>query len=177
MSESPSIRYARPEDVPLILQFIKEAAEDQAPGATVAASEDRLANTLHFGPPSNGPVSSTRFAWALLIYSPGGEPAGLLIYFHNYSTWAAAPGVCLEELYVVSDYRRLGYGRMLIEAMSSAAEKAGCVKMDWVCLKDNRRALSFYDKLGARRMEDWAVLKVDKKGMEGLAADGKWVWA
>lgn len=65
---------------------------------------------------------------------------------------------------------------MLIEAMTCAAEKAGCVKMDWVCLQDNRRALNFYEKLGARRMEDWAVLKVDKKGMEGLGADGKWVW-
>ncbi|CAG7989206.1 unnamed protein product [Penicillium salamii] len=178
MSNSPLIRYALLEDVPLILQFIKEAAEDQATGTTIAASEDSLANTLHFGPPSDGPVSSTRFAWAILIYSPAGSPTGLLIYFHNYSTWKAAPGVCLEELYVVPEYRRHGYGRMLVEAMASAAQKAGCVKMDWVCLQDNLRALNFYDKLGATKMEDWAVLNVDKSGMEGLAADTcrMWIW-
>jgi ribosomal protein S18 acetylase RimI-like enzyme len=82
----------------------------------------------------------------------------------------------LEELYVVPDYRRLGYGRMLVESMTFAAQKAGCVKMDWVCLQGNQRALHFYEKLGATRMEDWAVLKTDKKAMEGLAADRKWIW-
>ncbi|KAJ3457952.1 hypothetical protein MRS44_012061 [Fusarium solani] len=172
-SDSPSIRYAGVQDVPLILRFIKEAAEEQAPGATVAATEDRLAQTLHFEPPSaDSPVSPTRFAWALLISSPEGEAAGLLVYLHNYSTWTAAPGVCLEELYVVPKYRRHGYGRMLIEAMASAAREAGCVKMDWVCLQDNQRALNFYRKLGAKNMQDWAVLKADKEGIEELA-DGK----
>ncbi|KAI5459628.1 acyl-CoA N-acyltransferase [Mariannaea sp. PMI_226] len=173
MSSSPSIRYARLEDVPLILRFIKDAAEEQAPGAVVAATEERLTKTLHFEPPSGDLVPSTRFAWALLIYSPDGEAAGLLIYFHNYSTWTAAPGVCLEELYVVSKYRRHGYARLLVEAMASAAQAAGCAKMDWVCLQGNQRALRFYEKLGARRMEDWAVLKVDQAGIGRLAAGEK----
>jgi RimJ/RimL family protein N-acetyltransferase len=61
---------------------------------------------------------------------------------------------------------------MLIEAMASAAREAGCVKMDWVCLQDNQRALNFYRKLGAKNMQDWAVLKADKEGIEQLA-DGK----
>ncbi|KAJ3537588.1 hypothetical protein NM208_g6248 [Fusarium decemcellulare] len=170
MSDSPPIRYARIQDVPLILRFIKEAAEEQAPGATVAATEDRLSETLHFEPPSGeNLVSPTRFAWALLIHTPDGKAAGLLIYLYNYSTWTAAPGVCLEELYVVPEYRRHGYARMLIEAMASAARAAGCAKMDWVCLQNNERALSFYRKLGARIMQDWVVLKVDKDGIEQLA--------
>ncbi|KAF4465137.1 n-acetyltransferase ats1 [Fusarium albosuccineum] len=170
MSDSPSIRYARIQDVPLILRFIKEAAEEQAPGATVAATEDRLSKTLHFGLPSaDNLVSPTRFAWALLIHAPDGKAAGILIYLYNYSTWTAAPGVCLEELYVVPEYRRHGYARMLVEAMASAARAAGCVKMDWVCLQDNERALGFYRKLGAKSMEDWVVLKVDRDGIERLA--------
>ncbi|EHK42081.1 hypothetical protein TRIATDRAFT_28929 [Trichoderma atroviride IMI 206040] len=161
-------------DVSLILQFIQSAAEEQAPGTKIAATEDRLAKTLHFGSPSD-PVSQTggRFAWALLIFSPDQQPAGLLIYFQNYSTWTAAPGVCLEELYVVPEYRRHGYAQILIETMASAAEVAGCVKMDWVCLLDNEKALGFYDKLGAKRMNDWTVLKVDKACIRELAARGK----
>ncbi|KAL7950543.1 acyl-CoA N-acyltransferase [Trichoderma barbatum] len=174
MTLPPLVRYARLEDVSLILHFIQAAAEDQAPGTKIAATEDSLAKTLHFGPPSESMTpTSTRFAWTLLIFSPDAQPAGLLIYFHNYSTWMAAPGVCLEELYVVPEYRRHGYARILVETMASAAEAAGCVKMDWVCLLNNEKALRFYDKLEAKRMEDWAVLKVDKAGIKKLAASGK----
>lgn len=185
-----SVRYARLEgsrilvtaklpmlmflDVSLLLQFIQSAAEEQAPGTKIAATEDSLAKTLHFGPPSD-PVTQTagRFAWALLIFSPDQQPAGLLIYFYNYSTWTAAPGVCLEELYVVPEYRRHGYAQILIETMASAAEAAGCVKMDWVCLLNNEKALRFYEKLGAKRMNDWTVLKVDKACIQELAARAK----
>jgi len=163
--------------VTLILHFIRKAAEEQAPGADVEASEDRLAKTLHFEPPSDAPVSAGRFAWALLIFSPGGDPAGLLIYFHNYSTWAAAPGVCLEELYVAPEFRRHGYARMLMEALASAARSTGCVKMDWVCLQTNTRALKFYENLGAKKIENWDILKVDASGIDRLAADRKWNWA
>ncbi|PTB42522.1 uncharacterized protein TrAFT101_008389 [Trichoderma asperellum] len=174
MSLSPSVRYARLEDVSLILHFIQCAAEEQAPGTKIAATEDSLAKTLHFGPPSDSVTQTTpRFAWALLIFSPDQQSAGLLIYFHNYSTWMAAPGVCLEELYVVPEYRRHGYAQILIETMASVAEAAGCIKMDWVCLLDNEKALRFYDKLGAKRMKDWTVLKVDKTCMQELAARGK----
>ena len=162
------------QDVSLILKFIQSAAAEQAPGTKIAATEDRLAKTLHFGPPSESMAqTTTRFAWVLLIFSPDEQPAGLLIYYHNYSTWTGAPGVCLEELYVVPEYRRQGYAQILIETMASAAEAAGCVKMDWVCLLNNERALNFYQKLGAKRVEDWVVLKVDKAGTEKLAARGK----
>ncbi|RFU76402.1 znii2cys6 transcription factor eurofung [Trichoderma arundinaceum] len=124
----PLVRYARLEGayVPLILRFIQAGAEEQAPEIKIAATEDSLAKTLHFGPPSDSMTpTTTRFAWVLLIFSPDQHPAGLLIYYHNYSTWMAAPGVRLEELYVVPEYRRHGYARILIEAMASAAEAAG----------------------------------------------------
>ncbi|KAL7936148.1 fungal-specific transcription factor domain-containing protein [Trichoderma chlorosporum] len=133
MPSPPSVRYAHLEDVSLILRFIRAAAAEQAPGTNIAATEDSLAKTLHFGPPAHSTAeTTTRFAWALIIFSPDEQPVGLLIYFHNYSTWMAAPGVCLEELYVVPEYRRQGYARILIETMASAADAAGCVKMDWV---------------------------------------------
>lgn len=75
----------------------------------------------------------------------------------------------MEELYVVPQYRCHGYARLLIEAMASSAKAAGCVKMDWVCLQGNEIALRFYDKLGAKRMEDWVVLKVNESGIAKLS--------
>lgn len=71
------------------------------------------------------------------------------------------------------EYRRHGYAQILIETMASVAEAAGCVKLDWVCLLDNEKALRFYDKLGAKRMNDWTVLKVDKAHIQELAAREK----
>lgn len=199
MTVLPVIRYARPQgdqfnsqimqmryqqlltdfhpDVTLILRFIRAAAEEQLPGAEVTATEERLASTLHFGPPTNASVPATQFARALLLFSTDGQPAGLLIFFYNYSTWAAAPGVCLEELYVVPDYRQHGYGQMLIQAMACAAQAAGCVKMDWLCLRDNEQALRFYEKLGAQRMDTWNVLKVDGQSIPRLATNEAWHWA
>ena len=112
-----------------------------------------------------------RFGRPLLIFSPEGKPAGLLIYFFNYTTWAAAPGVCMEELYVVPEYRRHGYARLLVQALAAAAKEAGCVKMEWLCLQDNTKALKFYEKLGAVRKHDWTVLKVDEEGINRLMQD------
>ncbi|KAH7133915.1 acyl-CoA N-acyltransferase [Dactylonectria macrodidyma] len=166
MSCAPAIRQACSRDVPLILSFIQAAAEEQAPGAKVDATEQRLYSTLNLSDVTE--PEERRFAWPILIFSPDAKPAGLLIYFYNYSTWAAAPGVCLEELYVVPEYRRHGYAQLLIKAMASSAKVVGCVKMDWVCLQGNEKALRFYDKLGAKRMEDWAVLKVDEVGIARL---------
>ena len=92
-----------------------------------------------------------------------------MIYFYNYSTWASAPGVYLEEIYVVPEYRRHDYAQLLVGAMASAAKMMGCVKMDWVCLQNNKKALRFYDKLGAKRMDDWTVFKVDEVDIARLS--------
>ncbi|KAF4998646.1 hypothetical protein FGRMN_2972 [Fusarium graminum] len=165
----PTVRPASSKDVSTILGFIRAGAEDRASGTQPGATEERLSSTLHFTDVTD--PSEHRIGRPLLIFSPEGEPAGLLIYFYNYSTWAAAPGVCLEELYVAPGYRSLGYANLLIEAMAARARDAGCVKMEWLCLKDNKRALRFYEKLGAELKKDWTVLKVDQAGIERLSRD------
>jgi len=76
----------------------------------------------------------------LLICSPEtNTPFGLAIYLYTYSTWMASPSVYLEELYVLPEYRRMGYAKLLIQAMAREAHKAGCSKMEWVCLEAMRR--------------------------------------
>jgi GNAT superfamily N-acetyltransferase len=159
-------------DVAIIHSFIQAAASEQVPGVAIAATQASLTATLYFeqSEPAIPSVSSSdrRFAWPLLIKAPGGQIAGLAIYFYNYSTWAAAPGVCLEEFYVLPQYRRMGYGKLLIEALAREARTAGCVKMEWVCLRNNERALRFYDNLGAKRMDDWVVFKVPEAGIDRL---------
>ncbi|UNI19229.1 FR47-like protein [Purpureocillium takamizusanense] len=168
------------QNVPTIRDFIVAGGADQAPGTYIPVTEADLAATLHFAAADDqsgpnvvavaGTAAHHRFAWPLLIVVPEGDVAGMAIYFFNYTTWKAAPGVCLEEFYVAPRYRRRGYGKLLIEAMAREALKAGCVKMEWLCLKDNERALAFYDKLGAARKDDWVALRVDETGIARLAA-------
>lgn len=153
-----------------ILTFIKAGAVDQAPGTTVTATESRLGATLHFEDDEPPTVTSLpKFGWPLIIYSPENKPSGLAICYHNYSTWAAAPGMCLEELYVIPEYRSQGYSRLLIEAVARRARDTGCIKLDWLCLKSNKRALRFYEKVGAKTMVNWVSLKVDQASIEDLA--------
>ncbi|KAF2967023.1 hypothetical protein GQX73_g6522 [Xylaria multiplex] len=127
MVSEPTIRFAQLQDVPTVLSFIETGAAEQSPGARVEATEAALVKTLHLNQTSSGSEtdSAPRFAWALLIATPNGTTAGLAIYFYNYSTWRAAPGVCLEELFVLPEYRSKGYGKLLIEAVAKEAARAG----------------------------------------------------
>ncbi|KAF2224274.1 acyl-CoA N-acyltransferase [Elsinoe ampelina] len=137
-------------------------------------TEERVARTIHFED-EDLPLSllPKRFAWCLLIVAPEGDVAGLAIFLYNYAAWSGEPGLYLEELYVVPKYRSRGYAMQLIEAMAKEGQKAGCVKIEWVCLKRNARALAFYSKMGGQVREDWALLYVDEAGIQKLAASSK----
>jgi GNAT superfamily N-acetyltransferase len=104
MSADLRIEPAAIRDVPLILRFIRELAEyEQLAHACVATEEDL--RTQLFGP---NPVAHTVIAYA------GDEPAGFALYFFNFSTFLARPGLYLEDLYVTPALRKRGIGRALL---------------------------------------------------------------
>ena len=150
-------------------------AQEQNPSATIRATEASLAATLHRdGEPAGAPAPTTaprRFAWAMVIESPAGSLAGHAIYYYDYSTWRAEGGVFLEDLFVLPQFRRAGYGRRLIEALAAEARRAGCTKLEWHCYRDNDRALRFYGGLGAERRDNWVVLQVLDDGVGRLTGD------
>src|SRR5688572_33492316 len=96
MSEAFRIRVAVEDDVPLILRFIRELAEYEKLPHECVATEDSVRSTL-FGTP--------RFAEVLIVETDE-EPAGFALFFHNYSTFLASPGIYLEDLR--SEERRVG---------------------------------------------------------------------
>src|SRR5688572_23639636 len=104
MSDGFRIRAATEEDVPLILRFIRELAEYEKLPHECVATEESVRSTL-FGSP--------RFA-EVLIAEVGSEPAGFALFFHNYSTFLARPGIYLEDLYVRPELRGKGYGKALL---------------------------------------------------------------
>ena len=154
-----AIRPATAADVPLILQFIRELADYEHLTHEVTATEEQLHATL-FGP--------RPFAEAL-IGSVDGVPAGFAVYLHNYSTFVAQPGLCLEDLFVRPPFRKLGLGKALIAAVARIAVERGCVRYEWSVLDWNTPSIRFYESLGAELHGDWRRMRMTGAPLEALA--------
>ena len=154
-----SIRAAVPEDVPLILTFIRELAEYERLADQVTATEQALRDSL-FGPRPHAEV---------LIAEVDGQPAGFALYLHNYSTFLARPGLYLEDLYVRPAFRRQGIGRQLLTRLARLAVERGCGRFEWNVLDWNEPARRFYESLGAVPMSDWTTYRVAGPSLHELA--------
>jgi GNAT superfamily N-acetyltransferase len=149
---APSIRSATHDDLPLVLEFIRGLADYEKLSDEVEATEDKLRDTLF---PSNG----TPIAHCVLAFD-GGHPAGFAIYFFNYSTFLARPGLYLEDLFVKPDFRGRGVGKALLLHLAKLANARGCGRMEWTVLDWNQNAIEFYESLGAKRMKAWQVCRL-----------------
>lgn len=139
-----------PADVPLILALIRELAEFVGLLSEVQATEESLRETLFGAHPC---------AEVLLARSDD-EVAGFALYFQNYSTFLAKPGLYLEDLYVRAPFRGRGVGSALLRHLARIAVERGCGRFEWAVLAWNRRAIDFYHGLGARLEEDSRIFRL-----------------
>jgi GNAT superfamily N-acetyltransferase len=161
VGEAPRGRAAGVDDVPLVLRFIRELAEYERLGREVVASEAALRETL-FG--------ERRYA-EVVIAERAGEALGFALFFHNYSTFLARPGIWLEDLYVRPEARGAGVGRMLLAHLAGLALERGCGRLEWWVLDWNQDAIRFYRELGARAMDEWTVYRLSDEPLRRLAAE------
>ncbi len=144
------IRSASIDDVPVILQFIRELAEYEKLTHACVATEAELAATL-FG---------ARPYAEVLIGEWDGEAVGFSLFFHNYSTFLAQPGIYLEDLFVRPAARGRGIGRALLTRIAELAVERNCGRVEWSVLDWNAPAIGFYRKLGAVPMEEWTTFRL-----------------
>ena len=137
-------------DVPLILGLIRELAEYEKLSHTVVATEDLLRDTL-FG---EHPGAEVLLAFA------GEECAGFALFFTNYSTFLAQPGIYLEDLYVKPHRRGQGIGFALFREMIRIAQSRSCGRVEWSVLNWNEPSIEFYKKLGAVAMDEWTIYRL-----------------
>jgi len=147
---SPVIRPATSDDVPLILGFIRDLALYEKLLPDVLATEEALRATLFASPP----------AAQVVIAEVGGQPAGFALFFFNYSTFLAKPGLYLEDLFVKPEFRGAGAGKALLLHLAKIANARGCGRMEWSVLDWNEPAKGFYRKLGAAPLEDWRIMRL-----------------
>src|SRR5947208_4343673 len=154
-----AIRSARVEDVPIILQLIRDLATYERAPNEVTATEEQLVDVL-FG---EKPVAE------VLLAFEGKSPIGFAVFFHNFSTWLGRPGLYLEDLFVKPEKRGKGYGRALLVDLAKIARDRGCGRMEWAVLDWNEPAIKFYHALGAKPMDEWTVFRLTPDGMARLA--------
>lgn len=157
------LRPATRDDVPLILRFIRGLAEYERLPHECVATEERLRATL-FGA---RPAAEVQLAFL------DGEPAGFALFFHNYSTFLAQPGIYLEDLFVEPRFRGRGVGRALLSRLAKLAVERDCGRLEWSVLDWNTDAIGFYEKLGARGMTDWTVHRLTGDALTTLATEDR----
>ncbi|MCJ1278757.1 hypothetical protein MMC21_006574 [Puttea exsequens] len=175
MASEAIVRAATEEDVPTILSLIHELAAYEHATSSVLATESSLLSTLSF--PS---IPTLGYAKTLLLFAPASsippnlhvpEPscAGMALYFTNYSTWRAAPGIYLEDLFVRPEYRGRGYGKRLLQELARETKRIGGERFEWSVLKWNEPSIRFYEGMGAKMMSEWVGMRVDDEALEKMA--------
>lgn len=146
-------------DVPAILALIEGLAEYEKLSAEVTATEAGLRESL-FG---RNPAAEVLVAWA------DAAPVGFAVYFQNYSTFLGRPGIYLEDLFVLPEWRRRGHGRRLLAEVARVALERKCGRLEWAVLDWNEPALQFYRSLGAKAMDEWTVYRLTGDAIRRLA--------
>jgi GNAT superfamily N-acetyltransferase len=153
------IRPARLEDVPIILELIRDLATYERAPEEVVATEEQLIDVL-FG---ERPVAE------VLLAFEEESPVGFAVYFYNFSTWLGRPGLYLEDLFVRPENRGKGYGRALLVELAKIARDRGCGRMEWAVLNWNEPAIKFYRALGAKPMDEWTGFRLTQEEIAKLA--------
>ncbi|POR39051.1 Acetyltransferase [Tolypocladium paradoxum] len=177
-SSDATVRHARRQDAPAILELIQGLADYEKEPDAVEATVETLQNTIAFAPddaadsataPNTEPTSPTRPARCLLLFTPEGKAVGMALYFYNYSTWRSRAGIYLEDLFVQPSARGKGHGKRLIVELARqvVAMKGG--RLEWAVLKWNEPSIKFYESIGAKALDEWVGMRVDGPGLEKLA--------
>ena len=156
-----TIRPAERADVPVIAGLIRGLASFEKLEAEVTMTEDRLAANL-FGPHHYAET---------LIAEQDGAAVGFALFFHNFSTFLAQPGIYLEDLFVIPEQRGRGVGRALLKELARLAVERGCGRLEWSVLDWNREAIAFYERLGAQPNSEWTIYRVTGEALSSLGRE------
>ena len=156
----PSIQISqvRPEDVSVLLSFVRELAEYEKLEHLAVATEADFRQAL-FG---------DRSTVEAVIARVDGEPAGCAIFFANFSTFLGKPGLYLEDLFVLPEARGKGAGKALLARLAAITVERGYGRLEWSVLNWNEPAIGFYKSLGAVPMDEWTVYRLSGEALKAL---------
>jgi len=157
----PNLRLspAREEDAALLCLLIQELADFENLSAECHISVQAVRDHL---------LGERRSAEAIIAWV-GGQAAGFAVYYRTFSTFAARPGLFLEDLFVRPEFRRNGIGKAMLKEVGRIAHSLGAGRYEWTTLAWNRNARDLYRSIGAREMSDWLLLRMESEALSELA--------
>jgi GNAT superfamily N-acetyltransferase len=158
MSSAFTLRAAEPRDLHAIVGLITELAEFERLAHLLQVTPETLRPHL-FGP---RPVAEA------MVAEVGDEVVAFALYFTNFSTFLAQPGLYLEDLYVKPAHREAGIGRALLQRLGRLAVERGYGRFEWSVLDWNVNAIGFYEKLGATVLPDWRICRVTGEALQAF---------
>ena len=151
---------AKETDLAVILDLIRQLAQYERLSDKVTATEDQLRKTLFGDRPSA----------EVLLASVDGETAGFAVFFFNYSTFLAKPGLYLEDLFVKPHARGRGIGTALLARLAQLAVERDCGRVEWAVLDWNEPSIGFYESLGAVALNDWTTFRLTGDALTKLSS-------
>ena len=146
-----NIRPAEPHEAGLVLDFIKRLADYEKCADEVVADEATLYHSLF-----------VEHSAEVVFAEEEGTVVGFALFFHNFSTFVGRKGLYLEDLFVLPEKRRRGYGKALLKYLAKVAVERNCGRMEWICLDWNKPALEVYRSIGAVPMDEWTVQRMEE---------------
>ncbi|MFG1915442.1 GNAT family N-acetyltransferase [Micromonospora sp. NPDC048898] len=171
---TPTIRPARPEDVPAVVAMVHELAEYERAPDQCHLTAEQLTSALFPAAPDGGAApdaSSPAPAPALfghVAVDQQDEPIGFALWFLNFSTWAGVHGIYLEDLYVRPAARGTGAGRLLLATLAEICVRRGYRRLEWWMIHWNPAA-GFYASIGAQPMSEWVPYRLGGDALRDLA--------
>jgi len=154
------IRLARPSDVFRIHELIMALAHYERLEHKAVGTPDLLHQHL-FGTP--------KYIETLVVEEEG-TIVGFALFFPSYSTFLTRPGYWLEDLFVIPEARGKGYGKALLREIANMAVKQGFGRVDWAVLDWNAPSIAFYESIGAERMSDWLIYRLEGGALFDMAS-------
>lgn len=154
-----TLRFGSADDADTILFFIRELARYESLENEVVATAQTLRETIFVQ--KHAEVVMAEYL---------GNPVGFMLFFHNYSTFLGQPGIYLEDLFLMPEVRKMGFGKKLLTFLARLAVARSCGRVEWACLDWNKPSRNFYESFGSESKDEWIGYRLSGQAMIDLAA-------
>ena len=168
-----TLRAAELRDVAAIVQLIRDLAEFEKLTHLVQVTPEKLRPQLFGEKPAAEALVAELGDGKTIDGKSGGEVVAFALFFTNFSTFLAQPGLYLEDLYVKPEHRGANIGKALLTRLAGLAVERGCGRFEWSVLDWNENAIRFYEGMGATVLPDWRICRVTGDPLAQLGAAGR----
>lgn len=155
-----TLRYIQEQDIPELLELIKELAVYEKLLDKVVATPEVLKDSIF-----------NRKVVTVIMGDFQNKPAGYALYFHNFSTFLGRPGIYIEDLYIKPELRGKGLGKALLGFIIEQAKLNNCGRVEWSCLDWNEPSIRFYKKMGAKSLREWIIFRLSGEELDSFTYD------